>query len=1629
MTSDTSTPHMKLLDRLEELVRERFPQDQVETAARFVRRYYGRVRMEVIESRDLLDLYGTALAHLTLARRRRAGETLVRVYNPTLEENGWECQHTVVEIVMEDMPFLVDSVRMAVNRRDLTILRIIHPLMRVRRDADGQLLEIEEHNSMVATDDDEQAQREAVMHLEILRQTDRNRLVDLELELVRVLQDVRLSVEDWQPMRDALADLMTEIEASPPPLEPTEIDESIAFLRWLLDNHFTFLGYRIHKLAGGEGEEVLHIVPGTGLGILREQSDADESRAFANLPPELRIHARRPELLVLTKANAQATVHRPANLDYVGVKRFDTEGRVCGEHRFLGLYGSRAYNCLPQEIPLLRCKTAHVIQRADLDPHSHSAKALSHIIETYPRDELFQIDEDDLYRISMGIMQLAEEQRPRLFMREDLYKRFVMCLVYAPRERYDTQVRIRMQRILQEALNATEVEFTVSLSESMLARILFTARTRPGEIPAFDARAIEARLTDAIQSWSDRLQTALLDHLGEERGSALFLAYSGAFPAGYREDFPERSAVRDIEHMEQLSADNELRMSLYSPLETPPGRLRFKVFRFGRTLPLSQVLPMLENMGVEVEDERPYRIERHDSPPLWVHDFGLAYEGTEIPDWGEVRELFQDCFAMVWRGRVEDDGFNRLVIKARLDWRRTALIRAYAKYLRQTGMTFSQSYIEEAVAANPAIAAMLVELFEIRFDPHRRKQSSQQTTRLITRLQETLDAVASLDQDRILRAFLAVCQATLRTNWYQRDADGLCKDQIALKLRSSEIPDLPEPRPAYEIFVYSPRVEGVHLRGGKVARGGLRWSDRREDFRTEVLGLMKAQMVKNAIIVPVGAKGGFVVKRPPMERADLRAEVLTCYRQFISGLLDLTDNLIEGHCLPPSDLVRYDGDDPYFVVAADKGTATFSDTANEVAAGYGFWLGDAFASGGATGYDHKKMGITAGGTWECVKQHFQAADVAYTRTPFTVVGIGDMSGDVFGNGMLYSDKIKLIAAFDHRHIFIDPNPDPAASFQERQRLFALPASSWADYDSELISDGGGIYPRDLKSIRLSERACTALGCRFETLTPAELVRAILRAPVDLLWNGGIGTYVRASQERDGDVGDRSNDAVRVTALSLRSRVVGEGGNLGLTQLARIELARRGGRLDTDFIHNAGGVSCSDQEVNIKILLNQVVLEGDLTLKQRNRLLEEMTSEVARLVLRDCYWQGRAIGLDELRAVELLTEHGRFMRALEQSGELSRALEFLPDEETLTEREAAGEGLTRPEIAVLISYAKHTLYHALLDSDLPEDPCLAPELERYFPEPLRERFGERIRAHRLRREILASSVANRIINRTGSTFLFRLQEELGSSPADAVRAYLIVWEVYGLRRLWSAVAELDAQVPTILQQQILSAGARLIARGSRWLLKNATGRIKIDQRIARYRQRISELTAKLSELVDDGRRATHEEAAAPLRAGGVPVDIAEWVAGFDTLSRAFDLVEAAESCAVAVAEAARVYFALGAALELDWLSRRINALPTHDRWIAGARAAYRDDLLEHHHELCVAVLTHGMAGASAATRFETWRRRHHVAVDAWLRLLADLKAQEEPDLAMLSVALRAVRKLAVAAASNGDPSVSHPSSAS
>ena len=1590
-----------------EMVRERLPASEVPLVEAFVQRFYSQVAPEDLAERAVADLYGAALSQLHFARRYVAGAPKLRVYNPRVEEHGWQTTHTVIEIVNDDMPFLVDSITMEVNRQGLTLHMIIHPVMKVSRSDDGSLLAL-----LDATDaNDAAGTYESVIHVEVDRRTEATHLEALQAGLQKILGDVRLAVADWAAMHARMAGIVADIEHTPPPGDAADVAEDKAFLEWIADGNFTFLGYREYQLASENGEDVLRVTPGSGLGILREKGE-QRSLSFAALPPEVREIAHEQSLLVLTKANARSTVHRPGYLDYLGIKRFDAEGRTIGERRFLGLFTSTAYDASPRMIPLLRRKIATVVELAGFLPNSHAAKTLYNILEQYPRDELLQIPPAELYTISIGILRLGERQRTRLFIRRDAFCRFFSCLIYVPRETYNTELRERMQAVLMEMLNGRTSEFNVQISESALARIHVVVHTRSGCATDYDEREIERRLVLAARRWPDELYQALSERCGEERGNLLYNRYAAAFPAGYREAYSARAAVGDVELMESLTGPEGLAMSLYRPLEAAPGSLRFKALCEGQAMPLSVSLPMLEHMGVRVLEERPYEIRRDGGATVWLHDFGLWRADAEELDIDRLRDNFQAAFLAVWHGVAENDDFNRLVLAAQLTWRQAMVLRAYAKYMRQAGFTFSQAYIEQTLAAYPVIARHLLDLFLSRHDPAAETGRDEQSAHLQGEIAAALDDVASLDEDRILRQFLAVILATVRTNYFQH-RDGESKPYLSFKLDPHSVPGLPEPRPMFEIYVYSPRVEGVHLRGGKVARGGLRWSDRMEDFRTEVLGLMKAQMVKNTVIVPVGSKGGFVVKTPPPggDRDAMLQEAIACYRLYLHGLLDLTDNLVGGNVVPPAGVLRRDGDDPYLVVAADKGTASFSDYANAVSREFGFWLGDAFASGGSAGYDHKKMAITARGAWESVKRHFREFGIDTQAQDFTVAGIGDMSGDVFGNGMLLSPHIRLVAAFDHRHIFIDPNPDAAASLAERQRLFALPRSSWADYDATLISAGGGIYPRSAKSVQLSPEARATLGIEAETLTPQELARAVLLAPVDLLYNGGIGTYIKSKRESHGDVGDRANDAIRVNGGELRCRVVAEGGNLGCTQLGRIEYALKGGRINTDAIDNSAGVDCSDHEVNIKILLNSVIEDGELTEKQRNALLVEMTEEVGRLVLRDNYFQTQVLSITRSRGLHLLDEQLRYIHYLSNAGRLNRRLEYLPFDEEIAERKGVGIGLTTPELAVLLAYHKMELFEALLASDVPEDSYISTALSRYFPQPLRERFPLQVRRHPLRREIIATHVVNSMVNRVGPSFIFRLQEETGAAPPDIVRAYLATREVFGVVPLWQDIEALDNLVADTTQTAMILEGLRLIQRGTLWFLHHRDHLRDLAATLARFSGGVEALATSLNEVVAPLYRAELDEVVNRLGAQGVPPELARRVAGLEELYSALDIIEVAGETGAPAERVALVYFRLGGELDLHWLSRQITALPADTHWQGMARAALRDDLSTLARNLAAEVLRTSPGETETDALMAAWKSRRTFQYERCRQLFAEIRGSATPDMPMLSVALRELRALA------------------
>ncbi|GAA3444404.1 NAD-glutamate dehydrogenase [Planomonospora venezuelensis] len=1592
----------------------------------FLRLYYRHVAPEDLLDRDPVDVYGPATAQRQLAENRPQGRALVRAYTPTLEEHGWDPGGSVVEVVTDDMSFLVDSVTMELDRHGIGVHLVIHPQMRVRRDMTGKLLGRDQEDvtgQMIV---------ESWMHFEIDRQSDPAVLRQLESDLRRVLSDVRYTVEDFVKMRALAVQTAEDVSVNPPPLDLAGVEDSLELMRWLADGHFTFIGYREYRLERGEHGDELHAVPGTGLGILRH--DKVGSGSFAALPPEVRAKAREKQnMLIITKANSRATVHRPAYLDYVGVKLFDAEGEVVGERRFLGLFTHAAYNESISRIPVLRRKLAAVLDRAGIAPDSHDGKDLVEILETFPRDELFQTSVEQLQPIALGVLRLRERKQVKVFLRPDDYGRYISCLIYLPRDRYTTKVRVKMQEILLKALKGKSSEYSAMIGESALARLQVVVRGergRPLTADGVDPEELEGRLAATTRSWEDDLAAAITELSSEEEAPRLIRRYATAFPEGYKADFPPRMAVADLRRLDALArSSEEIGMNLYEPYDAPEGERRFKLYRLGGQVSLSHVLPLLQRMGVEVVDERPYEIDRDDNPETkdsWIYDFGLRYTPSGEVDRDEFKRLFQDAFDALWRGRVESDGFNGLVLAAGLTWEQAEILRVYAKYLRQAGTTFSQDYIERVLLGNVRLARLLVHLFEARLDPRRSEEvRAELADALHEEILGALDDVASLDEDRILRAYLEMINATLRTNYFQTTESGKAssgagaaggerKPYISLKLDSPSISVLPLPRPRFEVFVYSPRVEGVHLRFGKVARGGLRWSDRMEDFRTEILGLVKAQMVKNTVIVPTGSKGGFVVKNPPKSgtREDVLAEGIACYRMFICGLLDITDNLVDGKVVPPADVVRHDEDDTYLVVAADKGTATFSDIANGVAKEYGFWLGDAFASGGSIGYDHKAMGITARGAWESVKYHFRTMGVDIQSTDFTVAGIGDMSGDVFGNGMLLSQHIRLVAAFDHRHVFIDPDPDAARSYAERARLFALPRSSWEDYSAELISAGGGVWPRTAKSIPVSPQVRAVLGIPggITAMAPNDLISAILRAPVDLLWNGGIGTYAKASVESHADVGDKANDGLRVNAAELRCKVIGEGGNLGFTQLARIEFALNGGLVNTDFIDNSAGVDTSDHEVNIKILLDRVVREGELTDKQRNQLFLDMTDEVARLVLRDNYDQNVVLAAARAQAPEMLHIHSRYLRRLERAGLVNRELEFLPSDKTLAERRQAGLGLTAPEFSVLLAYTKLVVDAEILASDLPDDPYLASWLVSYFPSPLRERFRAAMDDHPLRREIITTCVVNDLVNSSGTTFMFRAGEESGASTPDIARAYLVAREVFDLPSFWLAVEGLDNKVDTATQIAMELEARKLCERAARWLLGNRRPPLDLASTVSFFAKGMNGLLQHLPKLLTGSDLLAFEERRDVFVARGVPGELAERVAAMVPAYSTFDLVEIAHGTGRPVNEAAEVYFDLADRLQLAALRERVIALPRDNRWNSMARAALRDDLYAAHAALTRDVLVHSEPGLAPEERLARWADANWAAVARARQTLSEIWESDNFDLATLSVALRAVRTL-------------------
>jgi len=1596
-----------LLENVVNLIHSKVPHTQSKQVEQLAACLYAHMSKDDLNARNDSDLYGAVLSLWNSANVTPKGESHIRVFNPSQSKHGWQSTHSIIEVIQPDMPFLVDSVGMALNRIGITAHAILHTPLSIKR-TKGMISQVH-----YGDEGGDKLEKVAVFLIEIDRQSSDKDIKQLEKEIESVLGDVAASVGDWDMMSERLTETIKELDTRPYPGHKSEREEAINFLKYLSDHHFTLLGYRRYDLRKVEGD--LELIPdtSTSLGLMNipGKPKPETGLLISQLSESARKEALDNSLLVLTKSSEKSRVHRPAYVDYVGVKRFDEKGNVIGEDRFLGLYVSNLYNRSPREIPLLAEKVQRVLDRSGLTPSSHDYKALMHILETLPRDELIQGNVEQLSRVAHGVLEMQDRDKLKLFVRKDGFGRFLSCLVYVSKDRYNTKLREDTQRILgQHFKSDSEVEFTTYFSESTLARTHYIVKVDNNNMDV-DVAAIENNLIEAARSWEDKLNDALSSAQGEELGKSLSKRYINAFPRSYKEDVLPSSAVVDIQHLESLNDDLQLGMLFYQPQETAlnNSKVRLKLFHKDEPIHLSDVLPMLENFGLRVINERPYELKTADGGTYWILDFLMTVQGTSTQNIADSQLRFQTALSEVWRKKLEDDGFNRLVLATGLGGREVSVLRAYAKYMRQIDATFSQAYIEETFTRYPQIADFLVKMFIRKFNP---KLKTRTLSKFVEQIDLRLEDVSSLDDDRIIRRYLDLINATLRTNFYQVSDTGEVKPYISFKFAPEEIPEMPRPLPKFEIFVYSPRVEGVHLRGGKVARGGLRWSDRREDFRTEVLGLVKAQQVKNTVIVPVGAKGGFVCKQLPTEggREAFFTEGQECYRLFIRGLLDISDNIINGEVVPPANVVRHDEDDPYLVVAADKGTATFSDIANAISDEYNFWLGDAFASGGSNGYDHKKMGITARGAWESVKRHFREIGIDCQTTDFTCLAVGDMAGDVFGNGMLLSKHTRLVTAFNHMHIFIDPNPDAASSYKERARLFELPRSSWEDYNKELISKGGGIFLRSAKKISLTPEMKKMLETKKASMTPTELLKELLKMKVDLIWNGGIGTYVKASNETHAEVGDRANDALRVNGDEVQARIIGEGGNLGCTQLGRIEYAGNGGRMNTDFVDNVGGVDCSDNEVNIKILLNALVADGEMTLKQRNRLLIEMTDEVGRIVLQDCKDQTRTISVTQVRGAEQLKEQIRFIHYLEKDGKLDRGLEFIPTDDELAERLASGKALTRPELSVLVAYAKMVLKEQLLTPEITDDPFLSQLLIAYFPQQLKEKYSDRMVAHPLRAEIIATSLANELVNDLGLNFVQRMQDETGASVAEAAICYTMAREVFGLYDLTKDITALNGVIPAVVQGEMLHQIRRNIRRACRWFLRHRNRNHSIEQTVAFYAPVFADLKANVHKyMVEDEVNGIRSEIAALVKEG-VTEDVATHVVNMSTLFSALDISQIAELEDKPVALVAQTYFKLGARVELHWFLDQISAQPVANHWQALARAAFREELDWQQRSLSSVVLRACTDTCDAEVIITQWIDSNEGLLERWFHMLADFKTSQIHEFAKFSVALRELNLL-------------------
>ncbi len=1546
-------------------------------------------------------------------------ESKIRVFNPTMEEHGWQTAYTIVEMVNVDKPFLVDSVSEELTRQGYDIYKIFHPVLDVKRGNQGVLEEILE------SEDGKQRSPESMVHFQISHTSDKKKMSELQAGIERVLKSVAFSVADWPAILDRL-DVVTSLfslssHALEPNLKPKDREalrfgatEVMDFFLWLKNNNFVFLGYEEYECQEKDGEHSLAPIKGSNLGLYRHKALGLE---WDDLPVRSHKTVTTEGLVEISKSSTKSPVHRHVHMDCVSVHKFDEKGNRTGEHRFLGLFTSQVYFQTARNIPILRKKLDFVQSHSGFKPESHNGKALVAVLESFPRDELFQMSEVELFEASVEIVALAVRQSVKLFVRKDELERFLSCIVYLPRERMSTGLRKRIEEELVAAVGGRVSNHYTQITESHLARLQIIIKTTPGEIPNYNVKKIEEKLVEMATSWEDKLLAELKGRLGERKGDKVSEKYTNAFSVSYTNRFTAEDAYYDIQKIEKLLDGGETVFDLYETPFDAPELFQFKIYHRAEQIRLSSVMPVLENMGVSVVAEHTYSVNiAEESEPIWIHHFRFTASDGKRPKLKEIKLKFEQLIAKVWSGDLLNDGFNQLVMRAHIDWKQVMLLRAYGRYLQQVGFRYSLQFMHDVLASYPSMVNNILDYYVSRFDvsfSDKKRQSEQEKLR--SKMERSLSTVRNLAEDKVLRSFVDLVTATLRTNYFQEGRLEVAQPRISFKFDCKQVPDMPLPRPYAEIFVYSPRVEAVHLRGGKVARGGLRWSDRPEDFRTEVLGLMKAQMTKNTVIVPVGSKGGFVVKKPPQEggREALVAEAIECYKIFLRGMLDITDNIVDDKVVPPKGVVRHDGDDPYLVVAPDKGTATFSDVANSVSEEYGFWLGDAFASGGSVGYDHKVMGITAKGAWISVETHFSAMGIDVSKDDHTAIAIGDMSGDVFGNGMLCSKHTRLLAAFNHLHIFIDPNPVTASAYKERKRLFDLPRSSWTDYNESLISHGGGVFERSAKSIKITREMKQVFNIKEDNLSPDELIRALLKAPVDLLWNGGIGTYFKASTESHEDAGDRANDVLRINGCDIGAKVVGEGGNLGATQRGRIEYASKGGRINTDFIDNSGGVDCSDYEVNIKIALYQAIRNKSLAKEERTKVLESMTDEVSALVLRDNRLQNQALTIAELQGPSLLEVQERFLKRLESKGLLMREIEFLPNAQDFGYLHAEGRGLTRPELSVVLAYSKLSLYEELLRSKLPDDPYYLQDLMLYFPKQMQEKFQKEIESHQLRREIIATFETNSIVNRVGSTFFFHVSEETGMGAEDIARAYTVVRDIFGLRTVWKEIEALNGKITVEEQGELFTAVQNFVERVTLWLLNRLPQPMDVGQVVSEYKEGVQQLSLSLAGVLSPIAAEQYNAQLSHYKGMKLQEALAKKMASLEVLASACDIVRVAKVNKLGVDEVAKIYFELGARLGLDWMRKALyTSVPSGSYWSRLSLKTLVAGVSEQQIRLTAEVIKHKCSEGKCDNPTESWVSKHFSQIQRFDLFMQELKSQESLDLSTLVVAAKRVEGICV-----------------